>query len=86
MTGRDDAAAAEQAELETLRRRADERRKELGDTLDALTAKLAADTDMRRWAQRATAGLGRATVAAAWRALPGNGSAGGTAGALQRAG
>lgn len=74
MTGGDDAAAAEAAELQALRRRAEERRQELGDTLEALTARLAADTHLSTWArrgaQRATARLGHATVAAMRRPLP----------------
>lgn len=87
MTGADDAAAAEAAQLEALRQRAEQRRKELGDTLEELTGKLAEDLDMGRWArrgaQRATAGLGRATAAAARHALPGPDGA--AAGVLRRA-
>lgn len=75
MTGTEDAAAAEAAELQYLRRRADERRAELGETLEAFAARLAEDTDLGRWARRgahrATAGLGRAAATAARRALPG---------------
>ncbi len=89
MTGTGDAAAAEAAQLEALRQGAEQRRKELGDTLEALTAKLAEDLDVGSWARRgayrATAGLGRATAAAARRALPGPDSAAAAAGALQRA-
>lgn len=71
MSGHDDAAAMEAAELYALRRRADERREELHGTLEQLTAKLAEDADVRQWARRAALGLGRATASAVRRSLPG---------------
>jgi hypothetical protein len=74
LTGRDDAAAAEAAQLHALHRRAEERRQELAETLDALTAQLATGTDVRTLARRgarlATSRLSHATAEALRGALP----------------
>ena len=62
MTGADDAAAAEAAQLEALRQGAERRRKELGDTLDALSRR-AHQRDQRR-------GMARRGLRAARWAVP----------------
>jgi hypothetical protein len=66
VTGREDAAAEEEAQLQALRSAAAQRRQEFGESLEALTGRLAAETGLRtlarRGAQRATAGLGHAAM------------------------
>lgn len=58
MTGRRTAAdAAEAAELQALAARAEQSRRELGETVHALAGKLARDTDLRGLARRELAQL-----------------------------
>jgi hypothetical protein len=66
VTGREDATAEEAAQLQALRSRAAQRRQELGESLEALTDRLAAETGLRalarRGARRATTTFGHAAM------------------------
>lgn len=73
MTGGDDAKAAEAARLHALQQRAEERRRELGETLAALTERVSEHTDLRAWARRegrhAAGAVGHAAMGVARRVL-----------------
>lgn len=68
MTGQHVAATTQAAELQTLRQRTDERRRELGDTVAALVDKVAEETDARLLARQAF-GSARRRAAGAGRAM-----------------
>lgn len=77
MTGKDDAAAADRAELAALRAKAAERRAEVDATARALAGELADGPGLRAYTRQAMQAAARHAVEAAWHAarkavLPGS--------------